>query len=232
MSPREEKTWPGQELRKPRVHDISYLHNLARVRLLKSYLRSKSSRKVNVLDVGCGEKPYYPFFTELVKNYIGLDVRRTDYVDIICDAEKIPLIENAFEIAFCSQVLEHVMNPKELLLEVRRVIEEGGEIVLFVPSFWPVHLAPQDYRRWTRHGIVVELESVGFRDIEVLDCGGSFVGIIQMLLFAADGFFGKRRLTRLPLTLVTPLLNMVGLVLDSRVKNSAFTTNLFVTAKK
>jgi len=235
MTPTGEGTWPGEELREPRVQDVGYLHNLTRTRLLKSYLRSKSSRKVslNVLDVGCGEKPYYPLFAELANSYVGLDIQRTSHVDIVCNAENFPLIEDAFEIAFCSQVLEHVKNPRELLIEVRRVLKEEGEIILFVPSFWPLHLAPRDYRRWTRYGIAVELELTGFDDIDVHDCGGSFAGIIQMLLFAADGFFGAgNRLTRFSLRFIRSILNSIGLLLDRRVKNDAFTTNLFVTARK
>ncbi len=53
----------------------------------------------------------------------------------------LPLDDNSVEGILCFETLEHVPNPQAFLMELGRVIEPGGEMVLTTPNFlWePVH---------------------------------------------------------------------------------------------
>lgn len=58
--------------------------------------------KGNVLDIGCGNKPYEQAFKGKISNYTGCDIIQSDLnkVDIICDATKIPLPSESFHTYF------------------------------------------------------------------------------------------------------------------------------------
>jgi len=44
--------------------------------------------------------------------------------------------DNSFEIITCFETLEHVENPKELILEFSRILTPGGRLILSVPNNW------------------------------------------------------------------------------------------------
>jgi predicted SAM-dependent methyltransferase len=50
------------------------------------------------LDIGCGE---------IKKGDIGLDFRRTKFVDVIADARMLPFKSESFEHVYSSAVIEH-----------------------------------------------------------------------------------------------------------------------------
>ena len=54
----------------------------------------------------------------------------------------LPLVDRAFEVVFCTEVLEHLEDPVRCLRELRRVLVPGGRLVLSVPNatgFAPFH---------------------------------------------------------------------------------------------
>ncbi len=80
------------------------------------------------LNVGCGE--------QILPNYINVDIRKLDGVDIICDVKFLPFKGGTFEKLWASDVLEH--NPRldieDILKEWRRVLKKGGILSLKVPN--------------------------------------------------------------------------------------------------
>jgi len=50
------------------------------------------------------------------------------------DAHKLEFEDESFDAVFCLEVLEHVNNPKKVLLEFKRVLKKDGYAVLLVPS--------------------------------------------------------------------------------------------------
>jgi SAM-dependent methyltransferase len=156
-----------------------------------------------VLDLGCGERPWEGLFgrARCIGLDIGVDGARPD---VIAQGEALPFAEGAFDIVFSSQVLEHVPEHRAALHECARTLRSGGQLVLSVPFYWPLHEEPQDLRRFTNHGLRRELEDAGFDDISIQPDTGS----LTMVSVAALGLMPRRRGAWL---LMAPLVLLVNL---------------------
>ena len=68
-----------------------------------------------VLDVGCGNKPFYPYIKNTIDQYIGLEhkdsIHAKDKAEILGSADNIPLPDNHVDTVILTQVIEHVENP-------------------------------------------------------------------------------------------------------------------------
>jgi SAM-dependent methyltransferase len=122
-----------------------------------------------VLDVGCGRKPYRAFVP--AERYIGLDIdlpatRALGVADVLYDGRRFPLPDASFDAVLCSQVFEHVFNPEEFLGEIRRVLRPHGRLILTVPFVWDEHEQPHDFARYSSFGLKALLEHNGF-EVEV-----------------------------------------------------------------
>ncbi|GAA3915929.1 hypothetical protein GCM10022229_06340 [Luteimonas lutimaris] len=80
---------------------------------------------------------------------------------VFADACAMPFANASIDAVACFEVLEHVTRPDALLEEVARVLVPGGVAEFTMPFFYPIHDAPHDYQRWTRHGWSRGLARVG-----------------------------------------------------------------------
>jgi SAM-dependent methyltransferase len=120
----------------------------------------------NLLDVGCGTKPYQKLFT--TSTYIGLEydtevARKRGIADTYYDGKRFPFEDQKFDSVLCNQVLEHVFTPDTFVGELARVVKPGGHLLLTVPFFWDEHEQPYDFARYTTFGLKAILERNGFR---------------------------------------------------------------------
>src|SRR5215213_8673314 len=90
-----------------------------------------------LLDFGCGRKPFQNLFN--VAEYVGVDVEQTGHehsnskVDVFYNGTALPFENASFDALFCSEVLEHVFNPDEILPEINRVLKPGAKALFTVP---------------------------------------------------------------------------------------------------
>ena len=181
---------------------------------IKSYSAYMNGR---LLDIGCGIKPYENYFS--VDSYVGLEI---DSVQsrLIAQADKyysginFPFEDNSFECAICNQVLEHVFNPDQFLLEINRVLSHEGVLLLTVPFIWDEHEQPYDYARYTSFGLSHLAQKNGFRVIHQKKLGGNTSAIFQLI----NAYLFKVTLKQ-PIILkciikglLIPLINIIGVL--------------------
>ncbi len=106
-----------------------------------------------VLDVGCGVKPYYPFFEPYTAEYVGVDLPGNPAAELEGRIEELPVADASFDLVLCLQVLEHCDDPAQGVRELRRVVAPGGRVLAATHGVQVYHPAPQDLWRWTHAGL-------------------------------------------------------------------------------
>jgi SAM-dependent methyltransferase len=140
-----------------------------------------------VLDAGAGEG----FYTHLFEHtqYHAADFLKVDKgygkVSYICDLQKIPIAPEIYDGILCTQVLEHIPEPAQVLAELFRVLKPGGHLWLSAPLFFQEHEVPYDFYRYTQYGFRHLLEREGFRIIEINWLEGYYGTLAYQLDMAA-----------------------------------------------
>jgi SAM-dependent methyltransferase len=191
-----------------------------------------------MLDFGCGRKPFENLFS--VKQYVGLDIEQSGHdhknskVDVFYDGKTIPFEAETFDSLFCSEVIEHVFNPDEVLPEMNRVLKKGALVLITVPFCWNEHEVPYDYARYSSFGITHLLEKNGFKVLE-LEKSGNFVRV-NFQLWALYFFEQFKRWGKvgyaLSLLFIAPLNLLGSILLPLFPKNKSLFFNNIVLAQK
>ncbi len=116
---------------------------------LEKFLEKYKTDKI-VLDIGSGGSSYDRFFP----NRLTVDIDPTRKPEVIADAHHLPFENNSFEIILCTEVLEHVKRPQEVIDEFYRVLIPGGRVILTTRFVYPIHDAPNDFWRFTKYGLM------------------------------------------------------------------------------
>jgi len=96
------------------------------------------------LEIGGADGPLTPiledrysivFSIDLSKPFLKrIETKTKKTFCILGDAQFLPLIDNSVDVVVCSEVLEHVLIPTQLLLEIRRILKPDGYCLLSVPN--------------------------------------------------------------------------------------------------
>jgi SAM-dependent methyltransferase len=147
--------WPGAARRNPPRGSPTYAVRAP----LAAWLRSEADRArgrfpngYRVLDVGSGAKPYYPFFADGASEYVGVDAK-DPAADLHGPVEQLPVADASYDIVLCTQVLEHVEDPAQVVRELRRAVAPGGRVLASTHGVQVYHPNPIDLRRWTHAGL-------------------------------------------------------------------------------
>jgi SAM-dependent methyltransferase len=137
-----------------------------------------------ILDVGSGLAPYRELFS--LTSYVTCDWDQSLYApevppDIVAPAHNIPVEDQSFDAVLCTEVLEHVPAPWEVLSEFQRIIRPGGAVWITVPFTWPLHEQPHDYYRYTEFGLRHLLDTAGFSRIDVAPLSDTFSTLSQLM---------------------------------------------------
>jgi ubiquinone/menaquinone biosynthesis C-methylase UbiE len=103
-------------------------------------------------DIDKQGRTYRDYFSN-AHTYITSDVDQNMGTDLLLDARDMQLPDTSFDCVFCSGVLEHVDEYQAVVKEVFRVLRPKGVFLLGVPFKQPIHRAPEDYWRFTEHGL-------------------------------------------------------------------------------
>jgi SAM-dependent methyltransferase len=207
-------TWPGAERRNPPRTSPTWVVRHALAEWLRAQAAELESRgPVRVLDVGCGPKPYYPFFARASSEYIGVDVVENPAAELRGPVEALPVDDASFDVVLCTQVLEHCDDPAQAVRELRRVTAPGGRVLLSTHGVQVYHPSPVDYWRWTHEGLRRVFDQNGDWSSLSVDAGAGTGSALAMLL----GTYVEIALRRTPLARPPVwMLNRLGAALDAR----------------
>ncbi|MCX7661080.1 MAG: class I SAM-dependent methyltransferase [Candidatus Omnitrophica bacterium] len=135
----------------------------------KKYSRYFGDR---VLDIGCGSKIYRRFISP--NFYIGLDISKLSYADIIGNVKCLPFKDNSFDSVIITEVLEHIEEPLIALNEIERVLKSSGIVYLTVPMTWGLHYEPADFWRFTKYSLIYLFKRTNLKIINLERIGGVF----------------------------------------------------------
>jgi len=121
-----------------------------RLRVIVQICEAKSKelgRKLKVIDVGCGHGSNSFPVASLGHEVLGIDVSKeaidfaiskNSYRNVrfiihnLCEKS----LEERFDFAICSEVLEHLYDPLSLLKEIAEILEPGGILLITVPNVY------------------------------------------------------------------------------------------------
>jgi len=212
--------WPGALHRHPKKSSVTYPTRVH----LADWLQAEAARaaqdfgRYRVLDIGCGKKPYYPFFADHVTDYVGIDMDVDNAAaDLIGQIEDLPVADDSFELVLCTQVLEHAGVPDQAISELYRVTAPGGRVLASTHGVQVYHPAPVDHWRWTHTGLeLLFLRNAAWESVTVTPAGGTATCLAAMSAIYLDLLFRRAHLTPVAKGLVWAL-NSSGPALDARV---------------
>lgn len=136
-----------------------------------------------VLDAGAGDAPYRALYQHAT--YESADFEqvakaygRTTYV---CDLRQIPVEDGRFHYIVFTQVMEHLPDPGQVLLELHRVLKPGGRMLFSAPLFYEEHEQPYDFYRYTQFAVRRLFAEADFT-IERLDWLEGYFGTVAYQL--------------------------------------------------
>lgn len=197
----------------------------------------KVDRKI--LDVGAGETPYLKYFKKA--KYFSLDLRqnRQMNIDFIMDLNKglEKIKDSSFDSILCIQTLEHLRYPYELLKEFRRILKPGGKLFLTTNFLFQIHMAPNDYFRFTKYGLMMLGKESGFMVKKIEEQGGIFHLLSYLIstlplkiFFKKSKFLSAIYLVIFAIPII--ILNLLAIFLDNFDKEKALTINYEVVYQK
>lgn len=190
----------------------------------------------DLLDIGCGSKPYETILGPHVRSYVGLEhpdtVHDRSKVDVWGDASALPFANGSFDTVVLFHVIEHTEAPERVVAEVYRVLRPGGTILLAVPFLWGLHEVPRDFVRFTSFGLEHLLASGGFERVHVepmcATLGTLGLRASYFVLRVGSAFPGGVRVA----APFVAAIQLVGLVLDALYRDITDAAGYFSVARK
>lgn len=171
-----------------RISDAHYRAGAEYERTSKRYMRSlvPSDRALRILDVGCGTGLNAAQLTHHGHSVFGIDVspvaieklHAQGFEGSVVDIEAQPLLlpENAFDLVYASEVIEHCVDTARFLRNLRAVLKRDGVLLLSTPNsaFWVYRLLgllgytaseyqhPGHVRFFSKRSLAAAIENCGF----------------------------------------------------------------------
>lgn len=151
---------------------------------------------LRILDAGSGEQPYRDWCKHL--SYVsqdfnsydpqqidkGLQMENWEYrpTDIVSDIAHIPEPEASFDCILCTEVLEHVPDPVNVLKEFKRLLKPGGILLITAPFCSLTHFAPYHFSTgFNEYFFMHHLPQMDFEIRDVQRNGNYFLWLEQEL---------------------------------------------------
>ena len=120
--------------------------------ILNKYLDKLSSDKKKVIEIGCGSGSNINMLNEtrndvecstLDNSEVAVDlIKQRIPNSYLADCRETPFEDNKFELIFSAGLMEHFRDEKPFINEMKRILEDNGYLVTFVPariSLWQLY---------------------------------------------------------------------------------------------
>jgi len=81
---------------------------------------------METLDLGSGRAP---------RGTVNVDLNRAFRPTVVADVRFLPFKDSAFDGAYLSHILEHVIDPEKIVIELHRVMKSGRLATMILPNF-------------------------------------------------------------------------------------------------
>jgi SAM-dependent methyltransferase len=215
----------------PSLSDPSYLTLRSRRLIFASWAGQLLGKHLTVLDVGGRYQPYRPLFEGCTDRYFGMDLIKTEQVDVLADAEDLPFASDTFDLVIATQVFEYFRDPRATAKQIHAVLRPGGVLLASFAACAP-RFVDEERWRFTHSGLRLILKP--FATLAIVPELYSVGGLIRTVNVGLDTFVrykGARLAYRLT---VCPFLNLLGLGFEKLklTSNDQFTPNYSVKAVK
>ena len=202
---------PEEQLRHLETHERDYFERIASTwdaYVASAYeveLQERLTRLLpwhqgmTVLDAGTGTGYLAGMMTPLVGKVIGVDcapamltragekMAQAGYQHVSFRegmAERLPLATGSVDVAMCHMLLHHVVSPRTVLRELRRVVRPGGYVVIIDAHTHTHHWTPQtfgdlhygtDLRKLLKHMAALQMQTLQVEDAGISH-SGNFIG--------------------------------------------------------
>lgn len=120
--------------------------NYSRYKEVYDFILSRISKgkSLKILDIGCGDGSLLKEVINKGHDLYGVDISeeqlkiaekngiKTQKLNV--DSDLLPFSDEFFDTVICSEVIEHVLLPENILKEVRRTLKNGGQFILTTPN--------------------------------------------------------------------------------------------------
>lgn len=227
---------------------ISYFSvlKITRDNIAKALYKAARYAKGDLVDLGCGTKPYEILFRPYIRSYFGIDhpeTAKSNYgnetnADLYVDVIETGLESETFDTLLSTQVMEHVYETKQYVSESYRLLKKGGIGIFTVPFVWESHAEPYDYYRFSKFALEKLFVNAGFEIIEISPTEGAYATLKQLMVISLS-LPGETRnngllaiYKKLRNKLLIPLMNWQALHLDKYNYNEKLCLNYLVIVKK
>ncbi|NJE12847.1 class I SAM-dependent methyltransferase [Thermococcus sp. LS2] len=126
---------------------LIYSLNLSRYsghyKILK-FIEALNKKPLTILDVGCATGYFGAKLKEMGHKVYGVEISEKAGLEakkllddvIIGDIEEIdlPYPERYFDVIICADVLEHLFNPKDVIIKLKRYLKHDGYLIASIPN--------------------------------------------------------------------------------------------------
>jgi SAM-dependent methyltransferase len=128
--------------------------------------------------------------------------------DVKASASMIPFRTHSFDAVICSELLEHVCDPAEVLNECARVLKPGGSILICTPFLNPIHADPDDFGRYTDSYWQEALHRCGYEKVKAIK-QGSWWTVMAEGIIESGNYFLRRLNSRTAFFVSAPFIRMM-----------------------
>lgn len=202
-----------------------------------SLVPNDENTRFSILDLGSGQglllrriRSKYPnssvFGVDFSKELVYRASKKENVNCIMADVLHIPIAEKSMDYVFCTEVIEHVNDPKMLLSEIRRLLKPTGKLIITVPNrfgYYPAYAFLKIFPAKTRNKFFSSLvywfipdddPALSFQPVDHAYSSKEVLDWIKkaeydIIVYTGYGFFKNLRLARVQERigrLVSPIL--------------------------